>query len=143
MCRKYGAVTVKNESLVRDDYLQGVIDHALASSPAIHKDPLERAMLLTSDLAGAGTPSIAIGPGRQPETSDFTFTAPGTRRFDGYLLGDNFGSPYTGRNRLSGGLNVNSPLGYGDRLSAFGFRPRVRGQPPRQWTDRLFRADRL
>lgn len=117
---RYGAVTLKNDSLVRDDYLQGVIDHALAGATVIHKDALERAMLLMSDLPGAGTPRIAIGSGRQPETSDFVFGVPPARRFDGYLLGDNYGSPYTGRMRLTGGLNVNSPLGYGDRLSAFG-----------------------
>ncbi|ACK51587.1 Polypeptide-transport-associated domain protein ShlB-type [Methylocella silvestris BL2] len=116
----YGTITIKNDSLVRDDYLRGVIDQALAGSPVIQKDPLERAMLLISDLPGAGMPRVAIGPGQQPETSDFVFSAPEARRLDGYLLGDNFGSPFTGRDRLSGGLNLNSPLGYGDRLSAFG-----------------------
>jgi len=117
---KYGAVTLKNESLVRDRHMQGVLDHALAGETYIHKDRLERAMLLMSDLAGAGTPRIAIGPGRVPETSDFAFNVPEGRRFDGYLLGDNYGSPYTGRNRLSGGINLNSPLGFGDKLSAYG-----------------------
>lgn len=117
---KYGSITVNNESLVRNDYVQGVVDHALAGSPYIHSDALERAMLLTSDLPGAGMPRVAIGSGKQPETADFAFGVPEGRRFDGYLLGDNYGSPYTGRNRLSGGVNVNSPLGYGDRLSAFG-----------------------
>ncbi len=117
---RYGAVTIKNESLVRDKELQGLVDHALAGATIIHKDPLERAMLLMSDLPGAGAPRIAIGSGRQLETSDFVFGVPQARRFDGYLLGDNYGSPYTGRMRLSGGLNVNSPLGFGDRLSAFG-----------------------
>lgn len=117
---RFGAITVKNDSLVRDDYLRGVIDRARAGSPIIHKDPLERAMLLISDLPGAATPRIAIAPGQKPETSDFVFTVPEGRRFDGYLLGDNFGSPYTGRDRLSGGVGVNSLLGYGDRLSAFG-----------------------
>lgn len=117
---RYGAVTLKNESLVRDQHMQGVLDTALAGETYIHKDRLERAMLLMSDLAGAGTPRIAIGPGRVPETSDFAFNVPEGRLFDGYLLGDNYGSPYTGRNRLSGGLNLNSPLGFGDRLSAYG-----------------------
>lgn len=117
---KYGAVTLKNESLVHDRHMQGVLDTALAGSSYIHKDQLERAMLLMSDLAGAGVPRIAIGAGRVPETSDFVFGVPSGRRIDGYLLGDNYGSPFTGRNRLSGGLNLNSPLGFGDRLSAYG-----------------------
>jgi hemolysin activation/secretion protein len=117
---RYGAIALKNESLVRDGFLHGVIDRALAGSALIHKDELERAMLLISDLPGAAVPRLAMGRGQQPETSDFVFGVPQARRFDGYLLGDNAGSPYTGRNRLTGGINVNSPLGYGDRLSAFG-----------------------
>lgn len=116
----FGAVTLRNESLVRDSVMQGVMDQALAGSTYVHKDPLERAVLLMSDLSGAGMPRIAIGPGRAPETSDFVFGAPEGRRADGYVLGDNYGSPFTGRNRLSGGLNLNSPLGFGDRLSAYG-----------------------
>jgi hemolysin activation/secretion protein len=117
---KYGAVTVKNQSLVRDSYLQGVIDHALAGSAFIHNVELERAMLLMSDLPGAGVPRVAIASGRQPETSDFVFDVPQGRRVDGYVLADNFGSPYTGRDRVTAGLNLNSPLGFGDRLSGFG-----------------------
>jgi hemolysin activation/secretion protein len=117
---KYGAVTLKNESLVRDDFLRGVIDQALAASPFIHQDELERAMLLTSDLPGAAMPRVAIGRGQQPETSDLAFNVPEARRVDGYLTADNFGSPYLGRDQLSGGVNLNSPLGIGDRLSAFG-----------------------
>lgn len=117
---KYGVVGLKNESLVRDQSLQGVLDSALKNETYTHKDRLERAMLLMSDLAGTGVPRIAIGPGRAPETSDFVYSVPEGRRVDGYLLGDNYGSPFTGRNRLSGGLNLNSPLGLGDRLSAYG-----------------------
>jgi hemolysin activation/secretion protein len=117
---RYGTVTLKNESLVRDSFLRGVIDQALAASPFIHQDELERVMLLTSDLPGAAMPRVAIGRGQQPETSDFVFGVPEGRRVDGYLLADNFGSPYTGRDRLTGGINLNSPLGFGDRLSAFG-----------------------
>jgi hemolysin activation/secretion protein len=116
----YGSITIQNQSLVRDSFLRGVIDQALAPSPFIHNNELERAMLLVSDLAGAGVPRIAIGSGRQPETSDFVFGVPEGRRVDGYLLADNYGSPYTGRDRISGGVNVNSPFGFGDRLSAFG-----------------------
>ncbi|WP_020176366.1 ShlB/FhaC/HecB family hemolysin secretion/activation protein [Methyloferula stellata] len=115
-----GTVTVNNASLVRTEFLQGVIDHAIAGSTYIRKDELERAMLLVNDLPGAGTPHIAIEPGRQPETSNFLFDVPEGRRINGYLLGDNYGSPWTGRDRLSAGLDLNSPLGYGDRLSGYG-----------------------
>lgn len=117
---RYGSVTVDNKSLVRTEYLQNVIDRALAGAPFIRKDELERAMLLDSDLPGAGAPRISIAPGQKPETSDFVFSPPEARRFEGYVLGDNYGSPYTGRLRTSGALTINSPTGWGDRLSLFG-----------------------
>ena len=117
---RYGEVKIDNKSLVRTDYLQNVIDRTLAGAPYIHKDELERAMLLDSDLPGAGAPRISISPGKQPETADFVFSPPEGRRIEGYILGDNYGSPYTGRIRTSGALTINSPTGYGDRLSAFG-----------------------
>ncbi len=116
----YGTITINNASLVRDEFLHAVIDQALAGSPLIQKDPLERAMLLVSDLPGAGMPRVAIGPGQAPETSDFAFSVPEARRADGYWVADNFGSPWTGRVRTSGAINVNSPLGLGDRLALFG-----------------------
>ncbi len=114
------AVTLQNHSLVDSGLLQGVIDHALAPSPYLHKDEIERAMLLISDLPGAGFPRIAASPGKQPETTDLNFVTPEVPRYEGYILGDNYGYPYTGRLRMSGAVSVNSPLGWGDRLSLFG-----------------------
>ena len=48
---KYGTVTLKNESLVLEQHMQGVLDTALAGETYVHKDRLERAMLLMSDFA--------------------------------------------------------------------------------------------
>ena len=117
---RYAAISLQNNSLVDSGFLQGVLNRALDGSPYIHKDELERAMLLMSDLPGAGTPRIAISSGKEPETSDVNFTAREAPRTEGYILGDNYGSPYTGRLRMSGSLAVNSPLGVSDRLSVFG-----------------------
>lgn len=117
---RFGQATIQNESLVSRSFLQGVIDEALAGRPAITEGDLERAMLLVSDLHGAGMPHSAIAPGLQAGSSDFVFTVPHSRRVDGYLLSDNVGSRYTGRWRMNGGVNINSPAGIGDRISLFG-----------------------
>lgn len=118
---RYGAVTVKNWSLVKEDYLRGILDHQqVTAGELIEKARLERAMLLISDLSGANMPRAVIGAGTAQGASDFLFDVPEERRIDGFLLGDNFGAPYTGRWRASAGLNLNSPLGVGDRLAAFG-----------------------
>jgi len=117
---QYGEIGIKNESLVRTDYLARVINPALGTSPFIRTDAVEHAMLLTSDLSAGTMPQVTIGPGQQQETSDFLFSLPEERRIQGFLLGDNFGSPYTGRLRASAGLTVNSPLGFGDRFNGYG-----------------------
>ncbi|MDB5657265.1 MAG: hemolysin activation/secretion protein-like protein [Tardiphaga sp.] len=117
---KYGSITLNNQSWVRDALLRSVIDQQLSGVPYVHKNGLERTMLLMSDLPGGAVPNVTIAAGGQPETSDFVFDVPKTRLVDGYVMGDNYGTPYTGRNRFSASLNVNSPLGVGDRLSLFG-----------------------
>jgi len=118
---RYGQVSVKNESLVKDVMIQGTLDtQKVLPGELITQAKLERAMLLISDLPGAGMPRAVIGAGTTQGTSDFLFEVPEARRFDGFILGDNYGTPYTGEWRASGGLNVNSPLGIGDRLSVFG-----------------------
>lgn len=116
----YGSVVVKNGSLVNDEVLQGYVDAARAESSVIRKEPLERAMLMISDLPGAATPRIVVSPGREQGASDLVFDVAEEPRFTGYLFGDNVGSPYTGRDRLNGGVTVASPLGFGDRLTASG-----------------------
>lgn len=117
---RYGQVTTENKSLVRDSFIERIVEQALAGSTFIHRDQIERVLLLVSDLPGVAVPRGVIGAGRQPGTSDFKVEVPAARPIDGYVTGDNYGSPLTGRNRLTGGINWNSPLGYGDRLSGFG-----------------------
>jgi hemolysin activation/secretion protein len=124
---EYGTISVHNGSSTRDFLVQDAIEQARAGSSYIRKDDLERAMLLTSDLAAVGMPRVAMGPGQQPGTSDFNFEVPEARRVDGYLLGDNYGAPWTGRNELSGAVNLNSPFGLGEKLSAFGLISEDRG----------------
>jgi hemolysin activation/secretion protein len=123
----YGTITVRNHSPVLDPLVRDTIEHARADSPYVRKDDLERVMLLTSDLAGAGVPRVAIAPGAQQGTSDFNFDVPETRRIDGYVLYDNYGAPWTGRNETSGAININSPFGLGDKLSAFGMISEAKG----------------
>ncbi|MDH4982413.1 ShlB/FhaC/HecB family hemolysin secretion/activation protein [Hyphomicrobium sp. D-2] len=117
----YGQVTIDNRSLVHSWYVQGILErHGVRNGALVRKEGLERAMLLMSDLNGAGMPRSVMGAGRAQGSSDFLFEVPEEKRVDGFILGDNFGSPYTGRHRAMAGVNVNSLLGLGDRLSAFG-----------------------
>lgn len=123
---KYGAFNINNQSLVRTSVLQSRFDR-LKSGQAITRAELERTMLLASDLYGAQMPQLTISPGQEYGTSDFDVEVQAGRRASGYILGDNQGSRYTGHYRLSGGMDINSPLGLGDRFSIYGLISKDRG----------------
>lgn len=113
----YGRFTLNNASRVGDAQLQKTFDRLAQGGEAVHRDDLERAMLLASDLPGAGLPLLSISPGQAPGSSDFLVDTPAEATINGYAMADNYGSRFTGKDRLSAGLDFNSPLGLGDKLS--------------------------
>ena len=116
---KYGKFTLDNQSLVRDGMLLG--DFAsLQGNDAVSRADLERAMLLIDDMPGAALPKLTISRGKVFGTSDFAIDVPKDPRLQGYLAADNLGSHYTGEYRFSGGLSLNSPLGFADQLNVRG-----------------------
>ncbi len=116
----YGKFSIKNNSLVRNFLLQGVFDKTKETSPVVTRDGLERSMLLVKDMPGAKLPTVAIAPGATPGTSDFDVTVDPSQRFNGYVMGDNQGSRYTGKNRAYAGFDLNSPFGIADKFSLGG-----------------------
>lgn len=129
---RYGDIAVKNQSLVRDGIVQGPFLRLKEQAggpdgtPVTHAQ-LERAMLLVRDMPGAAMPELVVSPGQAPGTSDFDIDVPAGPRVQGYALIDNQGSRYTGKERLSAGLDINSLLGLGDRLSFSGMTAKDKG----------------
>jgi hemolysin activation/secretion protein len=115
----FGEFKPNNTSLVKDAKIQGVLD-AIKGKDIISTHTLERAMLILNDTPGVKVTQADAMPGKTMGTSDFAIKTEATPRYDGYLVGDNYGSRYTGTNRLMGGLNLNSPTGNGDKLSVLG-----------------------
>lgn len=115
---RYGKVTLRNQSSVRDAQLGGYFA-ALADRP-ITRDELERAMLLVGELPGATLPKVSMAPGEAAGTSDLDIVVDQGRRYGGYATLDNHGSRYTGRNRLSVGASLYSPFHLGDTLDFSG-----------------------
>jgi hemolysin activation/secretion protein len=113
----YGVVTVKNRSRVRQQVVQDVFGDMKRDSPSVTEGSLERAMMLVGEMPGGAVPNVSIQPGQAPGATDLQVKVGEAPRLQGYLLGDNQGSQFTGRERLYGGLDVNSPLGTGDKLS--------------------------
>lgn len=115
----YGAFDMKNTSLVDTADVQGYMDY-LKGGELVSTMSLERQMLIINDLSGAAVTNAEVYPGQAVGTSDFRITVSPTPKYTGYAIADNYGSRYTGENRLSVGANINSLTGIGDTLSLSG-----------------------
>ncbi|MDR2031066.1 MAG: hypothetical protein LBP86_02130 [Azoarcus sp.] len=115
---RYGAIRIRNEAPVREGLVRDIF--AELEGETARRKTLERALLLASDLPGVRLPGIATRPGEQPGTMDMDITIHPDKRLGGFVLYDNQGSRYTGRDRVGAGVHWNSPLGLGDRLSLSG-----------------------
>jgi hemolysin activation/secretion protein len=113
---RYGKVSLQNQTGVWDGTFEGVLD-GLNSGDVVMTDPLERRLLILSDIPGVDVGST-LAPGSAVGTSDLTVDITPGQRVTGTLEADNWGNPYTGAYRLGGTVNLNEPLGYGDVLGA-------------------------
>ena len=115
----YGNFEMKNSSHVKTSEVQGFMDQ-LKSGQKVSTMSLERQMLLINDLSGAQVTNAEVSPGQAVGTSDFRITVSPTNKYSGYAVVDNYGSRYTGEERLSAGVSVNSLTGVGDTLTLSG-----------------------
>jgi len=116
----YGEFKLTNSSLVKDSVVQGMFDDAKNRGNIVSTDTLERSMLIINDTPGVKVIQADVRPGREVGTSDFVVAADKREAYDGYIIADNYGSLYTGNNRVMAGLNLNSPAGLGDKLALSG-----------------------
>lgn len=116
----YGEFKLHNESNVKTSIVQGMLDNAKARDNVVSTDTLERSMLIINDTPGVIVTRADVKPGEQVGSSDFIIETQPTAIYDGYLVGDNTGSKFTGKNRLMAGVNLNSPFKIGDRFSISG-----------------------
>ncbi len=76
---------------------------------------LEEGLLRAAELSGVNA-TASLERGAQPGSSRLTIETQEAPRASGGLTLDNFGGPYTGVQRATGLLTLNSPLGLGDSL---------------------------
>lgn len=115
----YGTFNLKNSSLVSNTQVQAMLDDVKESN-VISANTLERAMLIINDTPGAKVTGADVSPGKEIGSSDFDITTEATNPYSAYIIGDNYGSKYTGRYRTNVGLSANSPFGYGDKFGING-----------------------
>jgi hemolysin activation/secretion protein len=112
---QYGKVSLRNHtnlsSRVARQRLAGV-----TSGDIIYGPPIERRLLLLSDIPGIAVKST-LSPGTAAGTSDLDVDIVRGRRITGSVEADNAGNRYTGTYRIGGSINLNNPTGLGDMAS--------------------------
>jgi hemolysin activation/secretion protein len=112
---RYGQVALSNETNVSNGLARSVLA-GLHPGDIVATAPLERRLLLLSDLPGVAVKST-LTPGASVGTSDLLVDLTPARRITGSLEADNAGNRYTGQYRGGGTLYLNEPLGLGDVAS--------------------------
>ena len=114
----FGDITLRNESGLSDRRVRTILD-GLESGDTIALQPLERRLLLLSDIPGVVV-SSTLAPGAAVGESDLIVSVTPGRRVTGSVEADNAGSYYTGQNRIGGTINFNNVTGNGDVASLRG-----------------------
>ena len=108
-------VEMDDRAPVSRRYIESTLS-SLTPGTVLDSDAIERALFFANDLRGVSVRSV-IEPGPTPGTANLVVNVEATKRIDGTIEFDNYGSRFTGEHRAGASLNVNSPLGRGDLLS--------------------------
>lgn len=87
----------------------------LAQQGRLNAQQLEEGLLRAAELSGVNA-TASLDRGVQPGSTRLTVEVQEAPQLGGGLTFDNFGGPYTGVERATGLLTLNSPLGLGDSL---------------------------
>jgi hemolysin activation/secretion protein len=110
---QYGDLTLHNNQTYLSDHVANGLMSGLNKGDVIDVAPLERRLLLLSDLPGVEVKSTLV-PGVSVGASDLIVDVIPGPRITGEVDADNAGNRYTGTYRLGATVNYNEPLGYGD-----------------------------
>ncbi|MEV9615190.1 ShlB/FhaC/HecB family hemolysin secretion/activation protein [Aliarcobacter butzleri] len=116
---KYSEIKLNNNSLVNNDTLQSILDN-VKSNNIINVEDIQRALLLINDRAGVKVTSSSLEAGKEAGSSNLVVDTIATPKVNGYVVADNYGSRFTGYNRIQALANVNSLSSVGDKLTISG-----------------------
>ena len=114
----YGQFVLDHHGRLHQETAQAILD-AVKDVDIVSVDTLERAMLVLNDTPGVHVTQVSVSPGEKVGTSDFHVATEATPAFSGIVALDNYGSAYTGKNRVSFSGTWDAPTQTGDRLDLF------------------------
>jgi hemolysin activation/secretion protein len=112
---RYGNIKLNNTANL-SNYVVNNLFKGLNRGDIIAIAPLERRLLLLSDLPGVEVVSTLV-PGSTAGESDLIVDIKPGARFNGSVDADNAGNRYTGEYRIGTTLYFNEPIGYGDAVT--------------------------
>jgi hemolysin activation/secretion protein len=112
---RYGKIDLRNQTNLSDGLARNLL-HGLDTGAPVANRPLQRRLLLLSDLPGVTVRSTLV-PGAAVGDSDLIVEVLPGRRFTGSVEADNAGNRYTGAGRIGATINLNNPTGHGDVAS--------------------------
>ena len=108
----WGDVQVFNSSEVLDRVIERVV-FELQPGQQVQQQQLDKVSLMLSDIPGVD-PHFSLKPGQVTGATDLEVLAQPTTPLGVEMLYDNQGSKYTGRERMSLGMQWNNPFRHGD-----------------------------
>lgn len=111
-----GELKLENNSRVSDEKANAMLGKIEQGKP-VQNTTTNRALLLLSDLPGVDNLEARVEPGANTGETNLVTSLSESRVFSGGFEFDNYGSLYSGRYRVGGNINLNSPFGYGEQLS--------------------------
>ena len=116
---RYDAIQLGEVPRLDQRHVLGILDaHQVAEGQPIERASLERGLIMLEQRSGAPV-QVLMQPGATVGTSHMVIEAPSGPLFSGYLGVDNYGNRFSGQNRATAQLNLNSPLGIGDLASVW------------------------
>ncbi len=116
---RYDAIQLGEAPRLDQRHVLGILDaQQVAEGQPVERASLERGLIMLEQRSGAPV-QVLMQPGATVGTSHMVIEAPSGPLFSGYLGVDNYGNRFSGQNRATAQLNLNSPLGIGDLASVW------------------------
>jgi hemolysin activation/secretion protein len=110
-------LAIDNRSRVHTPRIESLLAAHIPVGQPVRTEGSNRALILLQETPGIGAVQGGLRPGAQIGGTEVALGLTPEAPVTGHVGADNHGNRYTGQGRLSGGVNFNSLMGYGDRLA--------------------------
>jgi hemolysin activation/secretion protein len=113
---RIGEQRIQNQSRLSNQQAEEYLN-AIKSGDVLQAAPVERAILLLNETPGVGAARATLQPGASVGSTDLVVELSPSEPYYANIQVDNYGSYFTGENRLGAELALNSPLMIGDLIT--------------------------